>query len=319
MAVGIFSMKTLFVEQKSTELRYERACLLIYREGKRVGSVPLVQLERIVVAPHVTLSAGVLGLVAEKEVALLVINHRYPERSAILSGTSKTDVRRRVHQYQYLQDEALRLHWAVQLIRLKTLRQIRSLHAIRRHRPEYRHVLTQAISALEYFLPGLTQEDIISLTTLRGKEGAAAAAYFKAYTQVFAPDLQFLGRNRRPPRDPVNVCLSLAYTLYYHESVNALKAAGLDPALGCYHEIYYSRQSLACDLLEPLRPLIDAWVYALFNGHVLRLEDFVMEESSCVLQHAGKQRFYEAFRQAVLPLRRLLRRYAYVAAQVIDA
>jgi len=312
-------MKTLFVEQKSTELRYERSCLLIYREGKRVSSVPLVQLERIVIAPHVILTAGVLGLVAEKEVALLVVNHRYPDRTAALSGTIKTDVRRRVHQYQYQQDEEFRLTWAIQLIRLKTLRQIRCLRILHKQRPEHHYLLTQSISVLERLLPDFSRDYLSSVASLRGKEGAAAAAYFKAYTQVFAPALCFTGRNRRPPRDPVNVCLSLAYTLYYHEAINVLKSAGLDPALGCYHQLYYNRQSLACDMLEPLRPLIDIWVYGLFNQRRLRIEDFSFDDTSCLLQRAGKQRFYEDFRQSVMPLRRLLRRYALKAAQLVDA
>ena len=73
---GDLPVKTLFVEKKTMELRYERACLLVYQEGKRVTSVPVVQLERIVVAPHVALSAGVLGLIAEHNVALLVPNSR---------------------------------------------------------------------------------------------------------------------------------------------------------------------------------------------------------------------------------------------------
>jgi len=282
-------MKTLFVEQKSTELRYERSCLLIYREG------------------------------AEKEVALLVVNHRYPDRTAALSGTIKTDVRRRVHQYQYQQDEEFRLTWAIQLIRLKTLRQIRCLRILHKQRPEHHYLLTQSISVLERLLPDFSRDYLSSVASLRGKEGAAAAAYFKAYTQVFAPALCFTGRNRRPPRDPVNVCLSLAYTLYYHEAINVLKSAGLDPALGCYHQLYYNRQSLACDMLEPLRPLIDIWVYGLFNQRRLRIEDFSFDDTSCLLQRAGKQRFYEDFRQSVMPLRRLLRRYALKAAQLVDA
>jgi CRISPR-associated protein Cas1 len=128
-------MKTLFVEKQSMELRYERACLLLYHEGKRVSSVPLAQLERIVVAPHVALSAGVLGLIAEKEVALLVLNNRYPKRTAVLSGSIKGDVHRRMRQYQLHQDEAFRLHWSVQLVRLKTLRQYRLLISLRKIRP----------------------------------------------------------------------------------------------------------------------------------------------------------------------------------------
>jgi CRISPR-associated protein Cas1 len=158
--------------------------------------------------------------------------------------------------------------------------------------------------------------DSVSLASLRGKEGAAAAVYFKAYTQLFAAALDFTDRNRRPPKDPVNACLSLAYTLYYQEAVNALKTTGLDPALGCFHELYYGRDSLACDLLEPVRPLIDAWVYSLFQQHTLRREDFILDEA-CLLQTAGKQRFYEAFRQTVPAFRRLLRRYARFAANIV--
>ena len=93
--------------------------------------------------------------------------------------------------------------------------------------------------------------------------------------------LCFSGRNRRPPKDPVNVCLSLVYTLLYQEVINALKTAGLDPALGCFHELYYSRQSFTCDLLEPVCPLIDIWVYGLFQQRLIRAEDFSINAEAC--------------------------------------
>ena len=232
-------MKTLFVEKQNMELRYERTCLLLYLDGKRVSSVPLVQLERIVVAPHVALSAGVLGLIAEKEVALLVLNSRYPQRTAVLAGTMKGDVHRRMRQYQLHQDETFRLHWSLQLVRLKIKRQCKLLMVLRIKRPDLHYALTQAINALQRLSESLEVDaEITSLASLRGKEGAAAALYFNAFTQVFPPALGFTDRNRRPPKDPVNVCLSLAYTLFYQEAINALKTTGLDAALGCYHELY---------------------------------------------------------------------------------
>ena len=313
----VIIMKTLFVEKKAMELRYERACLLLYHEGKRVSSVPLAQLERIVVAPHVALSAGVLGLVAEKNVALLIVNSRYPDRTAVLSGAMKGDVQRRLTQYQLQQDAPFRLHWSVFLVRLKIIRHCRLLMKLRHHRPDLRHSLTQAIEALECLVDSLGEdESSLSLPSLRGKEGAAAALFFKAFTGVFPDSLGFTGRNRRPPKDPVNVCLSLAYTLCYQEAVNALRTVGLDPSLGCLHEPYYSRDSLACDLMEPLRPLVDAWVYQLFHRAVLRQEDFTITDM-CLLQATGKQRFYQAFRQKSPAFRCLLRRYARVAVNIV--
>ncbi|MDT8426271.1 MAG: CRISPR-associated endonuclease Cas1 [Methyloprofundus sp.] len=310
-------MKTLFIEKPAMELRYERACLLLYHQGKRVSSVPLAQLERIVVAPHVALSAGVLGLIAEKEVALLVLNSRYPARTAVLAGTMKGDIHRRMRQYQLHQDEAFRRYWSLRLVRLKIVRQNRLLSVLKNNRPDLRYPLTQATTSLMRMLADFDQDaETVSLESLRGKEGAASAVYFKAYTRLFPAALGFVGRNRRPPKDPVNACLSLAYTLFYQEAIQAIKAHGLDTALGCYHELYYNRESLACDLLEPLRPLIDAWVYRLFQHHTLRLEDFTGDEA-CLLHAAGKQRFYEAFRQTTPAFRRLLRGYARFAANIV--
>jgi len=310
-------MKTLFVEKKAMEIRYERACLLLFHEGKRISSVPLAQLERIVVAPHVALTAGVLGLVAEKNVALLVLNSRYPNRTALLSGTMQGDIHRRLTQYQCHQDAAFRLQWSILLVKLKILRHYRLLLKLRLQRPDLRYPLTQGINGLENIVDDLSYEDIpTTLSNLRGKEGAAAAMFFKAFTQVFPAALNFTGRNRRPPKDPVNVCLSLAYTLCYQESVNAIKTAGLDPALGCLHEPYYNRDSLACDLMEPLRPLVDSWVHQLFHKAVLRQEDFTITDM-CLLHVTGKQRFYEAFRLKAPAFRKLLRRYARYAATIV--
>ncbi len=310
-------MHTLFIEKKAMELRYERACLLVYHEGKRVSSVPLLQVDRIVVAPHVALTAGVLGVVAENEVALLVINSRLPKRTALLTGTNKGDVHRRLQQYELFQNQSFRLHWARVLVQIKVFRQYRLLFGLLNHRPDLRYSLTKVTDSLRRMSKDLSEPGCVSsLVSLRGKEGAASAIYFKGLTQVFPPLLRFNKRNRRPPKDPVNVCLSLAYTLFYQEAVTAIMISGLDSTLGCLHEPCYNRDSLACDLLEPIRPLIDAWVYELFHQHILRYEDFLFTDI-CLLQARGKQRFYEAFRVKVPAFRRLLRKYARFSAKVV--
>ncbi len=45
----------------------------------------------------------------------------------------------------------------------------------------------------------------------------------------------FRGRNRRPPRDPVNAMLSLAYALLAKDLTVIAAAVGFDPYLGFYH------------------------------------------------------------------------------------
>jgi len=313
-------MKILFVEKPQMEIRYQRSCLLLYAQGKRISSVPLAQLETIVLAPHVNISAGVLGLVAEKQVNLIVINIRYPERVAMLSTSLSGNSQRRQHQYQLTQNNEFRLSWALLLIQLKILRQYRLLLAAKTHRQDLHYYLTKSCRQIKALLSEIQEPTYkpSSLAELRGKEGAAASIYFRAYSHLFASTLAFKSRQRRPPPDPVNAILSLSYTLFYHQAAQALTTHGLDPALGCLHDLAYNRDSLACDLLEPLRSLLDRWVYQLFQQGVLRPEDFTHPHQACLLNSAGKKRYYQAYRKILSGYQKLLRRYARLVANIVD-
>jgi CRISPR-associated protein Cas1 len=61
-----------------------------------------------------------------------------------------------------------------------------------------------------------------------------------------------------------------AYTLAHAEALRIAAHKGFDPTLGVYHDPSAGRDSLACDLVEPLRPLVDGFVHALFAGRRLR-------------------------------------------------
>lgn len=70
------------------------------------------------------------------------------------------------------------------------------------------------------------------INKIMGFEGAAAQEYFKVLAKALPEKWNFSGRNRRPPKDPVNALLSLTYTLAGFEARAAIQAKGLDPALG---------------------------------------------------------------------------------------
>jgi len=88
-----------------------------------------------------------------------------------------------------------------------------------------------------------------------------------------------MGRNRRPPRDPVNVLLSLGYTLLANAVHTQVNVAGLDPYAGCLHSVEYGRPSLVLDLMEEFRPvLVDGLTLSLFNKRIIRSTDFYRPE-----------------------------------------
>lgn len=113
------------------------------------------------------------------------------------------------------------------------------------------------------------------LERLLGIEGYASRAYFAALGEGLRnPLFSFTGRNRRPPRDPVNAVLSFLYTLLCQRTGQAARTAGLDPYVGFLHEAGRGREACAFDLAEAWRPVVDALAFGLFNRRQLSPEDF---------------------------------------------
>ena len=269
-------MATLYLDRANLSLRHEPGALALYDNGRRVRSVPLGLLERVVVHGDVALGSGLLARLAEADVGVLVLSRRHAARRAQLLGRPHADVCVRLAQFRAFEDAPVRLGFARLVVAAKLAAQRRLLVRARMRRADARRPLVAAIAALDRIAQGVGEAaDVVALV---GLEGAAAAAYFPALCCLFPPSLEFHGRNRRPPRDPVNACLSLAYTLLHADAAQAAWTVGLDPLLGFLHEPAWGRESLAADLVEPLRPHVDEWVWDLFRRRVLRDDHFVRDK-----------------------------------------
>ena len=145
-----------------------------------------------------------------------------------------------------------------------------------------------------------------SLEELLGVEGLAARIYFGAFSGMVkrgdewdgdaALRFDFQHRNRRPPRDPVNALLSLAYSLLAKDLTVACYAVGFDPMIGFYHQPRHGRPAMALDLMEPLRPLIaDSAVLSAINTRMVTEKDFVTAGSAVSLTASGRKGFFRAY------------------------
>jgi CRISPR-associated protein Cas1 len=291
-------MKHLVIDQHDVVLSVERACLLIrHADWRRPESVPLHQLDTLILQARLSIDSAALCKLAEHGVRVQVVPSRGQGAACYLTGTFHKDARRRLNHYALALDEALTLQWAKRVVRLR----LRSQHLMLLKAAEIRRELAPSLVVAAQHIKGISQrlDQRPNVDALRGSEGAATAAYFSAYQQLFASSLDFTDRNRRPPRDPVNVALSLSYTLLHSVFAQAVQGAGLDPQIGALHSIAYGRDSLVCDLVELKRADIEWWVWRLFAEGILRVEDFSMSEAQghlpCTLGKAGRARFYSAF------------------------
>lgn len=175
--------------------------------------------------------------------------------------------------------------------------------------------------------------EAVSMDELLGMEGAAASAYFEHFAGMlkvgdvavdelpepespgpespeFKPgsnkpvfNFDFNGRNRRPPTDPINAVLSLAYSLLSKDCTVAAHSVGFDPYVGFYHQPRFGRPALALDLMEEFRPLIaESTVLSAVNNRVLTPADFVTAGDAVNLTPAGRKKFFLTYEQRMSSL-----------------
>lgn len=304
-------MTVLYLDRKTLRITREGRAIVLRDGDKRLNSIPMRLLERVVIQGNVHLDAFIFYHLAKENIPVVIIG-RGKERIALVQGGMGVNAKRRFLQYTLYGRPDWRCVWSSALVRHKVNAQLRLLHKIRDMRADLRKPVGDAIRQIKTIHKKLRQSKSTELASLRGLEGAAARASLYAYTQAFPAALGFQGRNRRPPKDPVNVALSLGYTLLHAELVIGCHQQGLDPYIGFFHDLDHGRESLASDLMEPLRPRVDEWVWDLFRSQTLRPHNFYSESSACRMNKEGRSTFYRHWEELARPLRRHIRRMMIV-------
>jgi CRISPR-associated protein Cas1 len=250
--------------------------------------------ERLVIVGNVTLETRLLHRLAEQGITVGFIGGRKQRLLGSFARTLQGNGARRLAQYQAATTPQVVLAIAAGMVAAKLDGHLALLEALR---PHGRHGAVVVESRSRIATSRERTAFPLALESLRGLEGAAAAAFFTAYQECFPPSLEFTDRNRRPPKDPVNALLSLTYTMVHFEILREVEVAGLDPTIGFLHELDYGRESLVCDLVEPQRPGAERFVWELFHGRTFSARDFAQgeERPGCYLKKGGRARFYPAY------------------------
>jgi CRISPR-associated endonuclease Cas1 len=187
-----------------------------------------------------------------------------------------------------------------------------------------RHKLldTTTANAIARFKAELPTAD--SITTIRLIESQAARAYWSAWGTLpidfpkndlsrvpehwrsFGARVSPLTGSPRHATNPPNAILNYLYSVLESEARLAAAALGLDPGLGVLHVDTPARDSLACDLMEPIRPQVDAYLLDWITRQPLRREWFFEQrDGNCRLAGSFAVRLSETaptWGRAVAPI-----------------
>ena len=282
----------LYVQQPGARVGKNGDCLKVMDHDEVLAEARLVEVSHLVLFGAVQVSTQVVQELCRREIPISYLSSGgwfYGITTSLMH--KNVELRRR--QYAAATNPSFCLRLAARLVQAK-IANCRTI--LRRNHTAAPETVLQDLKR-DHAHAAQAQ----SLEELLGIEGTAARRYFSEFrgmlkTDGASPDFDFDGRNRRPPKDPVNALLSLAYAMLAREWTVTLHAVGLDPFLGFYHQPRYGRPALALDVMEEFRPLIaDSVVLTAINNGEVRSEDFIRRMGSVALTPEGRRRFIETY------------------------
>jgi CRISPR-associated protein Cas1 len=284
-------LNTLFISTQKTRLAKDGEAIGVWVDREKRHKIPLHGLSSIVcfggcyVTPslmHTLLEAGI-------HVAYCTTSGKFLGR---VEGLPSGNILLRKAQFRCAESttESLELARSFVIGKLAGTRRFVVRSARENRQTSESKALQECADQLSGCLRTANSAD--SMDALRGAEGSGARLYFDRWpTLLRTKKFSWNGRNRRPPKDPLNALLSFGYTLLQSDCIAALASVGLDPAVGFLHQDRPGRLSLALDLMEEFRiPVVDRLVLGLVNTGQLGPSDFETQGSGAVMMSDDARR-----------------------------
>lgn len=284
-------LNTLYITEEDIYLTLDGENIVCKSEDKVKLRLPFSNLEGIYCFSFMGCSPSLMGKCAEYGIPINFISP-YGHYLASIKGKVKGNVLLRKAQCEkFLKPNPLLCS------NLVATKLANTASVIKRTLKDYPKLdndgrLTQTIKTLKECINNVYATDDID--SIRGIEGMGAKRYFEIFDRLILQqkdDFQFAIRTKRPPLDRVNAILSFLYTIMTCDYESALDSVGLDSGFGFYHTLRPGRASLACDMIEEVRCIVERFVLTLINLKVLQADDFEVQVSGAVmLNKDGKKK-----------------------------
>ncbi len=286
-------MSVLYITEQGSYLRKSGGRFVVTHKDEELASIPETALERVMIFGACQVSSQAIGQLLEHGVDLVYMSRGGKFRGILSSGCSK-NVFLRMAQYERSLDDDFSLSSARNVVLAKCESCNRTVRRWQRSGWLASDIPRQLSSSMHSQI-----EACHSHSELLGCEANIARGYFKCFALALPPPFEWAGRNRRPPRDPVNALLSLTYMLVLGGVISECNGRGLDPHIGYLHRLDYGRPSLALDILEPLRAeYCDHFVLHCLQSELMELSDFhYSERDGCRLAPDAFKRFIQRYDQ----------------------
>lgn len=286
-------MATLYITDHGVTLSKTDGRIIVRKERKLLEDIPAFQVSQVVIFGNAYITTPAVNFFLEKGIDVAYLSSFGKYRGRLQPGFCK-DAALRQKQYQRSLDPQFCLNVSKQIVTGK----IRNMIAFCQRQRKKGKDVTANIKMMEQ---GLKQvSSAANHDSLWGYEGTASATYFKLLRAFLHEDWGFNKRIAHPPTDPINILLSLGYTLLYNDFFAAINIVGLDPYMGFFHQARQGHATMASDLMEEFKAIIvDSVVLSAVNKGAIKKGDFNGKNGHIVFSNEGLKRFLLLYDQRV--------------------
>jgi len=288
------TMLSLVLDHHTNKLVLENQSLKIMKDDIVTERVPLSLLKEVIVHGNCDANTNVWRALAKEHIATVLLPGRGKGEAVFLNASLSSGYPTR--QFQHRLTAQGKLHMTRYFVHQKilSLEQLIAWLSTQKmaNKNDLRAVTKKLASAI-------AQLDNSQYPQLLGIEGSSTQAIYKVLKTCIPKKWAFKGRNKYPPKDPVNALLSLCFTLILSHVKQGVVATGFDPSLGFLHTPYPARPSLALDIIEPFRAGAMSFVLAWLIDSPYSPDDFTKASATQGVRMKKTMRgaFYSAWYQ----------------------
>ncbi len=248
-----FKNDNIIVQDEDKKIKYQSTCYRLFT---------------LFIIGHTTLTSGLIQRAKKFQFSIILMGHNL-KPYATLNSPTEGNVILRAKQYNYNQTTI-----AQHIVKNKLQTQKQTLKRIRSKTDKNKKSIQKINTLIE-----LIENSSFDFQHLLNIEGQAAKTYFQALYE----GEKWQGRKPRTKITPTNTLLDIGYTLLFNIVEALLNLYGFDIYKGVYHQTFYQRKSLVCDLIEPARPIIDYRIRKAHHLNQINHDDFDYHQGQYLL------------------------------------
>lgn len=282
--------RSLFVINgtKHQRLRVSAGRLMLENEetGKAITKLPFPKILSLMIIGHTTITTALIEHCNKHGIPMVVMK---PNFRPVFYFGNMAEANFLLRKKQFEHSKGI-LPIARVLIYNKLSNQLKLLEKTR----EKSDLVLKAKRVIENSFDWI--DKVSDYRELMGLEGKAAKLFFQSY-------FEFANWRQRQPRvkqDTLNATLDIGYTMLFNYIECMIRLFGFDPYMGIYHQLWFRRKSLVCDLMEPFRCIVEHQIRKSVKYGTFKPSNFEKRKNAHYLKPEFKPVYTQIFFEAII-------------------